>query len=207
MELNLPNIPFFKNNTSQKIIKEERQFERDSEVTSNATHPQNIDEQIWLEKQREVDEMRRWLLDQSPKFQKAFEELSGKRYNKEKGEFMDLNFITPMTSINGAYQLINFCKIFDHNVARSNYSEIRINLNLRYGVGYPLVSYIKNNYKSLGIKKNYGSQMYIVHYLFNLIEPTYYHALNDGERRHESQIHKVVETKNLLPEEKKKGLF
>lgn len=199
------DLPFLKPNPEKQLVQEARQYERDSEVTNNATHPQNTDEMMWVEKQKGLDEIRRWLLDQSPKFQKAFEELSGHRFKDN--TLIQIPYIAPLTNINGAYQLINFCKIFDHNVARSNYSEVRINLNLRYGVGYPLISFIKTNYRSLGIKKNYGSMMYLVNYLFNLVEPTYYHALNDGERRHESQIHKVVETKNVLPEEKKKGIL
>lgn len=189
-----------------KLRQDMKQYERDTIVTENATHPQSVDEQEWRERQDMLSEIRRWLLDLAPKYQNAFEELSGMRFT-DNGEAHRIPYVTPLIDIHGAYHLINFVKIIDHNVMRSNYSDVKIGVTLRYGIGYPLVSLVKNLSKAGHIEKKKAVLDYLVHYCFNLAEPTFYHALNDGERRHESQIHKIVETKNVLPKEEKKGLF
>jgi len=195
-----------KNKNEQEQIRQERQFAKDIEVSNNATHPQNTDETLWLQRQENLNEIRMWLLDQSPKFMKAFEELSAHRITQN-GVLEPIGMgITPLCSINGAYHLINYVKKFDHHVSRSCYSEPRILLNLRI-IGKSIISFIKNNRGALGIEKNFGTLNYITWHLYDLIEPTYFHALNDGERKHESQIHKIVETKTVIPREEKKGFF
>lgn len=200
--------PFKQNesNNEAQLMDKNQEFQRENILTENSIHPQSYDEQAWFQKQEMFAELRRWQQDLSEKFKHAFEELSGVRFD-DNGMAVKIPNILPLTSINGAYQLINFVKILDHNVMRSNYSETSINLNLRYGVGYPLIQFIKDNRRELGIDKNFGKLQYLVNYLFNLVEPTYRHALNDGERRHESEIHKIVETKNIGAMPEKKGVF
>ncbi len=197
---------FNKNKEEKEQIEQAKQFERDSAVTESAIHPQSVDEQAWQERQSMLSEIRRWLLDLEPKFQRAFEELSGHRVNGE-GGLDALPHIKPLCTIDASYHLINYCRIFDHSVMRSNYSEMRINQNLRHGVAYKLISVVKWLAKTGQIDKRKAIMDYLWNYCFNLVEPVYYHALQDGERKHESQIHKVVETKNVLPKEEKKGLF
>ena len=190
----------------QQIRQHQEQYERDTVVTESSVHLQSKDDDIWLQKNQELSEIRRWLLDQTEKFQHAFEELSARRFN-DQGEPVEIPYVKPLVDIAGAYHLINFVKIHDQNVMRSNYTEQRINLNLRYGVGYPLVQLIKSLAKRGLVRRDKAAMDYLVQYCFNLTEPTYYHALLDGERKHESQIHKVVETKNVMPNEAKKGWF
>lgn len=200
--------PFKKKaNPEEQMLKRQQELQRENIIAETSMHPQSHDEHYALEKQNLLAEIRRWQQDLTPKFKRAFEELAGCRINPNTGMPVPITHIQPLTSINGAYQLINFVKILDHNVMRSNYSEPRINLNLRYGVGYPLIQFVKDNYRELGIEKNFGKLNYIVNFLYNLVEPTYYHALNDGERRHDSQIYKVVRTENENTKPEKKGLW
>ena len=200
--------PFTKKDNSEAVILDKQQkYVRENIVTESSVHPQAVDEHYAIEKNNLLAEIRRWQQDLSPKFRQAFEELAGVRINAASGMVVEVQEVKPLMSINGAYQLINYVKILDHNVMRSNYSETRINLNLRYGVGYPIIQFVKDNYRQLGIEKNFGKLNYIVNYLYNLVEPTYFHALNDGERKHDSQIYKVVRTENENTEPKKKGLW
>ena len=204
--IDINNLPHLNQKKQDELIRKEQQFQVDSTVTGAAVHPQNIDEQMWQEKQNNMSEIRRWMLDLDDKFKKAFEELSGHRFN-DSGEKIAIPYIHPIVSINGAFKLINYCKIHDRQVMRSNYSDPRINLNLRYGVGYPLVAIVKELARDGETVRSKATMDYLVHYCFNLVEPIYYHALNDCERKRESEIHKVIETKNVLPDEKKKGIF
>lgn len=199
--------PFKKKEKSENevLLEKQQNYARTNILTesSNKTH---VDEEYMLQQKNMLAEIRRWQQDLKPKFQRAFEELSGHTFTKT-GEAKKIPYVNPCTSINGAYLLINFCKIHDHNVMRSNYSETRINLNLRYGVGYPLVSLVKQLAKDEEVERKKAIMDMLVHYCFNLVEPTYYHALNDGERRHDSQIYKVVRNENENLQQEKKGLW
>jgi len=189
----------------ERLITRQEETQREQIAMQGAMESQ-IEDQMYLQKQAELSEIRKWQQDLTPKFKQAFEELSGHRFDDD-GNPIKIPLIEPMLSIDGAYHFINYLKILDHNVMRSNYSDSRINLTLRYGVGYPLVAFVKHLVKRKHIEKNKAVMDYLVNYGFNLTEPTFYHALNDGERKHESQIHKYSEVKAIGREEPKKNMW
>lgn len=202
--MNLIN-PFQKKPDEQRQINQQRQYERDNIVTEQATHPQAYDEQYHMEKQALLNEIRRWQQDLEPKYQRFFEDLAGIRLT-ESGDVVNIPNIKPFTNLNGAYHITNYLRRIDVNVMRSNYSEFRIYSNLNILLA-TLIQLIKDKREEWDIEKKQGVLDYIWTNCYNAMEPTYLHGLNDGERRHESEIHKIIETKNVLPKEEKRGLF
>lgn len=198
--------PFDKPPNPEKQIQEARSWERDQLITDSFLNNDNHDEALVMERQNQYAELRRWQQNLQPKMQTLFEKLSG-MYVSSAGTFVQVPNITPLTSFNGAYQLINYIETLDVNVIMSNYSEMRINMALRYGVGYPLIQFIKDNYRMLGIKKNYGQLKYIVNLIINTVEPTYLRALNAGERNLDGKIYKINRIENDGKKEEKKGIF
>jgi len=190
----------------EPTMRETSQFNRQSAILEASINPQVPDEQILMDKNNMLAELRRWQQDRSPQMRNLFEKLCARRFSKE-GDALEIPGIRPLTSINGAYQLVNFIESLDVNVMMSNYSELRINLVLRYGIGYPLVQFIKDNYKELGIEKNLGKLRYITNLIMNTIEPTYYRALNAGERNLDGKIYKINRIEDGTKTEEKKGVF
>jgi len=175
-------------------------------LIENATHPQNNDEDMLREQNEKLADLRRWQQDLSPKFVKLFEKFAGMKIT-DNGRMIPVPGIKPRMNINGAYHIVNFLEVIDVNVIMSNYSEEGSKMAIRHGVGYPLVQFIKDNYREFGINKNYGDLRYIITTALNTAEPTFNRALNAGERNHDSKIYKVVRTENEQPKKEKKGIF
>lgn len=186
--------------------KQAQDFQRTAMVQENALHPQNTDEEMLAMQNEKLADLRRWQQDLSPKFIKLFEKFAGIKIT-EAGTMVKVPGIHSRMNINGAYHIVNFLEVLDVNVIMSNYSDGGAKMSLRHGVGYPLVQFIKDNHVEFGISKNYGNLRYIITTAMNTAEPTFYRALNAGERNHDSKIYKVVRTENEQPKKEKKGIF
>lgn len=189
----------------ERLISKQEDLQRENIAIEGAMQSQ-VEDQMYLQKQAELSEIRKWQQDLEPIFKKAFEELSGHRFNDD-GTPVKIPLINPILTIDGAYHFINYLKNADHKVMRSNYSDTRINLTLRHGFGFPLTSLIKHYVKVGYMEKNKALMDYLLMYGFNIVESIYYHALNDGERKHESQIHKYSEIKAIGKEQPKKNMW
>lgn len=191
--------------TEEELMTKKRKDDDNSDMLSSAFHPQNIEDQELLDNKHIMAEIRRWQQDRDPAYFKMFKKLAGIQIDEDK--IYRIPWVTPLCNLNGAYQIVGFAESIDVNSMMSSYSEPRINLILRHGVGFPLVQFIKCNYKRFGIDKNAGTLSRIVAEVFNVIESTYLRGLNDGERRLDKEIIKVYENKTNEKEKDKKGLF
>lgn len=192
--------------TQEEMLKRQQEYEHNNILASNATSPQHSDEQ-WLSEAREkYADLRRWQQDLAPKFREMFENLCGKKITQN-GKMIDIPHINPIMNINGAYQIVNFLKNLDVNVIMSNYAEYGIKQALRWGVGLPLISLIRNNYRAYGMSKNTGNFSYVINMALNSAEPTFNRAWKGGEREADSKIMRISRMENEGQREEKKGLF
>lgn len=190
----------------QQMMKQEQEFRQENIVTENATQTTGVEEQYLADHKERFADLRRWQQDLSPKFRNLFEKFAGYRID-DTGEIVAIPHIKPRMNINGAYHIISFLEVNDVNTIMSNYSEIRVGLSLRYGIGYPLVQFIKDNREEFDIEKSFGDLRYIVSMCLNATEPTFFRALNAGERNADSKIYKIQSTQIEGKKEERKGIL
>ena len=91
------------------------------------------------------------------------------------------------------------------NLMMSNYSEERI-LNRLKSVVLTFIFHLGSNYQIYAVSED--DLPYIVQLFKDVIDPTYYRALNNGERRYHGTINKRVETVATTGEKiKNKGML
>lgn len=201
--------PFTKkeNTIEKEMLDKELSSARSNTVLGASLNNYGVDEQLLDEKRKELLMVRKWLLDRNPQMQKLFLKLCGHAVSAN-NELKPIIWDTEaMTSLPGARKLVDYIETLDHGVMLSNWKdEPLIKGVLKNSIGDPLSDHLYLNYRHYKIKSR--NLKYVYTLIINNIEPNYWRGYQDGERKTEREIRKVIEASNLgQKEEQKKGIF
>lgn len=170
-----------------------------------AGNPETYQEEQQAIRREVLVELTKWQQDRSDSMQNLFLKLCGYYYDDKNKQLKPIKWDNGHVSIYGAQKLINFIEYADRNVMLGNWGEKNIIKTLRDSLAHPLREYLAINHDELGLKIQHAR--YVFWLIMNTIEPTYWRAYNDGERRKDRETIKVNELRNPYFQEKKKGVF
>jgi len=189
----------------EEARKEQADYEMSLGLLTSGAQDAAIDEQAVIDRQQAMIQLTQWQQNRSPAMQRLFLNLAGCKYDKKQKKLVGITWNKGLVSIFGAKKLTDFAEEHDHNVMLGNYSEPYILRSLRDGIAHPLRRYLFNNHRMLGLEMN-NAEIVLWEVMY-AIEPTYWRAYKDGERRKDREIIKVNEVRNPYYERKNKGVF
>lgn len=198
-------IPFSNEAKRQeKYAREARQYEHDENLLDR-NMPEHNEDEVQLDNQlRERADLIRWQQDLDDEGIKFMMEIRG-YYLDEEGNWVRDKSVEPLGSeafIRRIRPLLN--PSISRNQIMTNYSEERILRSLKRAASeFTWILFTQG--ATLGVAPENFSML--VSSFKATIEPTYYRALNNGERRYLNTVNKRVETFSDRPEPKKKGIF
>lgn len=164
------------------------------------------DDMVQLQYQETRADLRKWQQDLYDELKSIVHDLKGDLYDEEKQEWIKGDKDPVMNDL-GIRKFISYLKpLISRNLMNSNYNEDRIYSSLRDIVN-KFIFDIAFNHKKYNLE--FGNFNYVVRLLKGFAEPTHFRCLNDGERRHDREITKRVEThaEGMNEGQKKKGWF
>lgn len=191
--------------SDEDLLRQQASLQRDQAAYDSATQPTGVDEQIWLDRQEKLAELRRWQQDLSPMLNQFFLDLAGVTED-ENNTYSHIKGYTPHCSLTGARRIVNFLKPIDKNVMLGNWQTMDIQRACLDKM-YSFVNDLKKNYKLYGIKKNYADLTILRVMVTDYVQATYKRGWNNGERNLDGKIHKSIETNALAEVQSKKGIF
>jgi len=199
--------PFMNNKSQEQILmSQQNDYTLNQEMVGSATHPQNFaEEESFREQQNLMAELTRWQQDLSPMLKELFLNLAGLMEDEEailKKDPMNI----PVCSIYCAKRWINHIKPLNMNVMNGAWSIKQINDAMIWLDG-TIRQDIIEHHRKYDIEYSVATFTYICNTIINAVYPTFLRGLDNGERKFHGQIQKVIETKNILPDKKKGGLF
>jgi len=205
------NLPFMKKQ-EEDPFKMQMQMQKDTSTVESAMHPQNMDEDLMMQRRSFLAEITQWLQDCEPRYIKLFNFLSGVQFDDDGSLKMNGDgtpaialWITPKCNLNGAYQLVKGVETIDHNIMNGNWEQGNIARTLKIALAGPIKDEIKQHYLDYGIAKK--DMKAIFWQILRTVEGNYYRGWNDGERRLQKEITKVNEIRTHSPEVKKRAFF
>lgn len=193
-------IPFMPNNEAAQQRQQQNDlmnFEIKRDSIASAT-----DDMVQLQYQESKSDLRRWQQDLYDEIQNMVMDLKGYALD-ENGEWVAVR--PPIMNTQGTQKFVSYLRpLTSRNLMNSNYDEDHIYRSLRDIVGKFILD-IAYNYENYEL--DFGDFNHVLRMLKGYAEATHFRCLNDGERRHEREIVKRIETHadNQMPQ--KKGLF
>lgn len=154
---------------------------------------------------KERADLIRWQQDLTPEAIAYINEIRGEVFNPESGKYELSNTIKPLANIKFIRRIKPLLRLAtSRNLMMTSYSEERVRRSLsRAASQYANLIYFYH--KDFEIDKRDFS--YLVSSYQQLIEPTHYRSLNNGERNYLTSSTRRLETVSGNPQEQKKGLF
>lgn len=199
--------PFSDNSKKgEDVIEQNITMDSLNNMSQNALPQGATDEQLFLEQQKEREDLIKWQQDLEPEVIKLICHLRGV-YIDENGDLQKKkgiggNPVQPMCNEEGIRVIETLASTnTSKNIIMSNYTDEKIGREL-LTTTTTLIRHLGPNYKMYGIDKKDLSV--IVDLYKKTITPTYYRALQNGERRHLGTINKRIETISEHSQPKKK---
>jgi len=188
----------------EKMAKTARQWEEEQNLVGSQIPEHGEDEQWVGERDKERADLIRWQQDLSEEATNFLMELRGYYLNAD-GDWEKDPHVKPLANeafIRRIRPLL--VPSISRNVMMTNFSEDRILKILKGTVSeFTWLLFIQG--EKYGVNKNDFSML--VRSFKAAVEPTYFRAMNSGERNYLNTIQKRVETFSDRPEQKKKTLF
>lgn len=197
-------FPFTKKPNEKQMLTEERAYQHNESVIADANSPQNQDEMLKLQQEQERSDLIRWQQDLSEDAQAFVYDIMG-FYQNEDDEWVRDKNATPLANMMFVRRIKPLLRLASsRNLMMTNYSDERVRRSLQRAASrYADLIYF--HWKTFNINKRDCS--YLVEAYQELIEPTHYRSLMNGERKYLTTINKRIETFSDRPEKEKKGIF
>jgi len=193
-------IPFIQ--PSEAAIQRQQQADLMNFQLSRDAMASATDDQVQMQYQESKSDLRRWQQELLDELNDLVMHLNGYAIDNE-GEWVEVR--TPIMNSKGIQKFSSYLRpLTSRNLMNSNYDEEHIYNCLR-DIVIKFILDITYNHQHYDL--NFGDFNHVLRLLKGYAEPTHFRCLNDGERRHEREFVKRVETHNENPIEKKRTLF
>lgn len=192
------------NNESQ-MMADQREYDRERSMLESATHPQNSDEMMHMERENLMAELTRWQQDLSPMLQNLFKNLAGCQEDGD-GQLKIIPGYQALCNVSGARRFVDTIKPIDKNVMNGAWTIRQIN-DAMIALDDTNVQDIIEHWEEYGIEYSVASMDRICETIIYAMYPTFLRGLDNGERKHHGQIQKIVETKNIGSEKRRNSLL
>lgn len=199
-------IPFVNNENKkqERYADTQRSHEHDENLISSQTPDRGEDEQMLMERDEKRADLIKWQQDLSDEALRFVMEIRGFYINEDDEWVRDIG-TKPLADeefIRRVRPLL--IPSISRNLIMTNYSEERVLRSLRRAASeFTWILFTQG--KEFNIRMDDYSTL--VASFKAVIEPTYYRALLNGERKYLTTINKRVETFSDRPESKKRTLF
>lgn len=200
--------PFKKNAVKQQqdMIEQEYGMTMDQNVVGNAMQPH--DEQVMLEQKSETENLTRWQQDLDPDIERMVHDLRMEYFNGERERWerqKDING-EPIRPLCNELLIRKMVALLRPNTSRnlimSNYTDSIIQDELR-SLYISFIMHLGFNRVLYDVEK--GDMSMILRLFKSVAKPTFYRALNAGERNSLKTIYKHIDTNTSRPNKKKGG--
>lgn len=188
----------------EKYAKDSMNFEQKQSIVSSQLPEHGEDEQIQMESQKERADLIRWQQDLSDEAIRFIMEVRG-YYENADGDWVKDPRVKPLANEEFIRRIRPLLlPSVSRNQMMTSYSEERVLRALKRAASqFATILYLHGEKLGVNIK---DFSMLVASFQAT-IEPTYFRALNNGERRYLTTINKRVETFSDGSEPKKKTLF
>lgn len=201
--------PFQKKEPSQeKLMRQQHDMSLQQESYASSLNPgagEIQETENFYDRQNMMAELTRWQQDLTPMQKELFMNLAGLAEDND-GNLVDDPWNKAQCSYIAAKRFVNHIKPLDKNAMNGAWTIKQINDSMIW-LDSTLRQDIIEHYKEFNIEYSTATFNYICNTIINAVYPTLLRGLENGERKHHGQIQKVIETKSLMPEKKKAGLF
>lgn len=188
-----------------KAIQEDRQYQRDAEVTASGVHPQDMDYEQLVQREGMMAELTRWQQDLGEMQRELFVNLAG-LIEDDDGKLVPVPDFQPLCNQIGAKRFVDTIKPLDKNAMNGAWTIKQIN-DTMIAIDDMNRQDIKEHWRYYNIQYSPAVFNRICETIINGVYPTLLRGLDNGERKFHGQIQKTIETKNILPDQKRPGLF
>ena len=184
------------NTKQKKEVASEREFMHDEQIISNATKDIAQDEMIQLEKDKERADLIRWQQDLSDEAFDYIMDIKGWAFVN--GEWVKDKNMKPLANDQFIRRIRPLLKLAtSRNLIMSNYSDERVRRSLSRAAA-KFTDLIFFHWKTFEIDKRDAG--YLVQSYQQLIEPTHYRSLQNGERKYITTSNRRTEVVSNRPE-------
>lgn len=186
------------------INMEEQQNVNEEMAVSSDLNNSQIQESAMAEEQLGHSELIMFQQNLKPQVKEMIMDLK-KQFETEEGTIMQIMGTNPMMNNDGAYSLKAWANPGTSvNNMMSNYKEELIMSRMKDNM-IEAASHLFLHLDQYDL--DWRDTGIIINILANTVEPTYYRALNDGERKNQRSIFRFSEVKTPKQEKENKGIF
>lgn len=183
---------------------EEQQNVNEEMAVSSDLNNSQIQESAMAEEQLGHSELIMFQQNLKPQVKEMIMDLK-KQFETEEGTIMQIMGTNPMMNNDGAYSLKAWANPGTSvNNMMSNYKEELIMSRMKDNM-IEAASHLFLHLDQYDL--DWRDTGIIINILANTVEPTYYRALNDGERKNQRSIFRFSEVKTPKQEKENKGIF